>query len=62
MNKSFKINICFDEECENLENLIEHLIINMLEKKVYKNCKINWIFLIAWEYKFNSIFNIILEN
>lgn len=61
MNKLFKINICFDEKCENLEDLIEHLIINMLEKK-YIKIKINWIFLIAWEYKFNSIFNIILET
>ena len=33
MNESFKINIYFDEEGENLENLIEHLIINILEKK-----------------------------
>ena len=31
-----KINICFDEKCENLEDLIEHLIINMLEKKYIK--------------------------
>lgn len=40
MNKLFKINICFDEKCENLEDLIEHLIINMLEKK-YIKIKIN---------------------
>ena len=33
MNESFKINIYFDEKGEDLENLIEHLIINMLEKK-----------------------------
>ena len=33
MNESFKINIYFDEEGENLENLIEHLIMNILEKK-----------------------------
>ena len=31
MNESFKINIYFDEEGESLENLIEHLIINMLD-------------------------------
>lgn len=34
MNESFKINIYFDEEGENLEKLIEHLIINMLEKNI----------------------------
>ena len=33
MNESFKINIYFDEEGEDLENLIEHLIMNILEKK-----------------------------
>ncbi len=33
MNESFKINIYYDEKGENLENLIEHLIINILEKK-----------------------------
>lgn len=33
MNKSFKINIYFDEKGEDLENLIEHLIMNILEKK-----------------------------
>ena len=33
MNESFKINIYFDEEGEDLENLIENLIINILEKK-----------------------------
>lgn len=32
MNESFKINIYFDEKGENLENLIEHLIMNILEK------------------------------
>lgn len=31
MNESFKINIYFDETGEDLENLIEHLIINMLD-------------------------------
>lgn len=34
MNESFKINIYFDEKGEDLEDLIEHLIINML-KKIY---------------------------
>ena len=33
MSKTFKINIYFDEKGEELENLIEHLIVNMLEKK-----------------------------
>ena len=33
MNESFKINIYFDERGEDLENLIEHLIMNILEKK-----------------------------
>ena len=33
MNESFKINIYYEEKGENLENLIEHLIINILEKK-----------------------------
>ena len=33
MSESFKINIYFDEKGENLENLIEHLIMNILEKK-----------------------------
>ena len=36
MNESFKINIYFDEKGEDLENLIENLIINMLEK-IYVN-------------------------
>ncbi len=31
MNESFKINIYFDEEGESLENLIEHLIMNILD-------------------------------
>ena len=33
MNESFKINIYYNEKGENLENLIENLIINILEKK-----------------------------
>ena len=33
MDESFKINIYFNEKGEDLENLIGHLIIIMLEKK-----------------------------
>ena len=33
MSESFKINIYFDEKGEDLENLIEHLIMNIMEKK-----------------------------
>ena len=33
MNRLFKVNIYFDEKGESLEDLIEHLIINMLEEK-----------------------------
>ena len=33
MSESFEINIYFDEKGEDLENLIEHLIMNILEKK-----------------------------
>ena len=33
MNESFKINIYFDEKGGDLENLIEYLIMNILEKK-----------------------------
>ena len=33
MNESFKINIYFNEKDDDLENLIEHLIMNILEKK-----------------------------
>ena len=36
MNESFKINIYFDEKGEDLENLIEYLIMNILEKKYMK--------------------------
>lgn len=32
MNESFKINIYFDETGEELENLIEHILIDILEK------------------------------
>ena len=34
MNESFKINIYYDEKGEDLENLIENLIINILEKNI----------------------------
>ena len=43
MNESFKINIYYDEKGENLENLIEHLIINMLEKNICKQLEMNYI-------------------
>ncbi len=33
MNETFKINVYFDENGESLESLIEHLLINILEKK-----------------------------
>lgn len=33
MNESFKINIYFDEKGEDLENLIEQMIVNMIERK-----------------------------
>lgn len=33
MNKSFKINVYFDEKGEELESLIERLLIDILEKK-----------------------------
>lgn len=33
MNETFKINIYFDEKSEDLENLIENLIINMIERR-----------------------------
>ena len=36
MNEPFKINIYFDEKGESLENLIENLIINILEKNICK--------------------------
>ena len=36
MNELFKINIYFDEKGESLENLIENLIINILEKNICK--------------------------
>ena len=41
MNESFKINIYFDEKGEDLEKLIEHLIINMLEKNICRQLKKN---------------------
>ena len=33
MNKSFKMNVHFDENCESIEPLIEFFLINELEKK-----------------------------
>ena len=33
MNESFKINVYFDENGEELESLIERLLIDILEKK-----------------------------
>jgi hypothetical protein len=33
MSETFKINVYFDEKGEELENLIEQLLINILEKK-----------------------------
>ena len=41
MNESFKINIYFDEKGKDLENLIEHLIMNILEKKICKQLGMN---------------------
>ena len=36
MNKTFKINIYFDEKGEELEVLIKHLIINILKKDIFE--------------------------
>ena len=33
MNESIRINVYFDEKGEELESLIEHLLIDILEKK-----------------------------
>lgn len=33
MNESFKINVYFDEKGEELESLIKHLLIDILERK-----------------------------
>ena len=33
MNETFKINVYFDENGEGIENLISHLLIDILEKK-----------------------------
>ena len=35
MSETFKINIYFDEKGEELEELIKHLIINILKKKYF---------------------------
>ncbi len=36
MNETFKINVYFDEKGEEIENIISHFLIDMLEKKVNK--------------------------
>lgn len=36
MDKSFKINVYFDENGEEIERLIERLLINILDKKTKK--------------------------
>ncbi len=33
MSESFKINVHFDEKGEEIENIISHFLINILEKK-----------------------------
>ena len=43
MNEPFKINIYFDGKGEDLENLIEYLIINMLDKNICKQLEMNCI-------------------
>ena len=37
MNKTFKINMYFDEKGEKLEELIKHLIINILKKDIFEH-------------------------
>ena len=37
MNKTFKINMYFDEKGEEIERLIKHLIINILKKDVFEH-------------------------
>lgn len=34
MDKTFKINVCFDEKGEEIENLISHFLIDILEKQL----------------------------
>ena len=36
MTETFKINVCFDEEVEDLEKLISLFLINTLEKRNLK--------------------------
>ena len=37
MSETFKINIYFDEQGEELEELIKHLIINILKKDIFEH-------------------------
>ena len=37
MSETFKINIYFDENGEELEELIKHLIINILKKDIFEH-------------------------
>lgn len=37
MSETFKINMYFDEEGEELEELIKHLIINILKKNIFEH-------------------------
>lgn len=39
MSETFKINIYFDEKGEELEELIKHLIINILKKNIFWTLK-----------------------
>ncbi len=36
MGETFKINMYFDEKSEELEELIKHLIINILKKDIFE--------------------------
>ncbi len=37
MRETFKINMYFDEKGENLEELIKHLIINILKNNIFEH-------------------------
>ena len=37
MSETFKINMHFDEKGEELEELIKHLIINILKKDIFEH-------------------------
>lgn len=37
MSETFKINMYFDEKSEELEELIKHLIINILKKNIFEH-------------------------